>query len=65
MMSSWLSIVWTKIMKANPLTKKYEEFPSYYSAKSKTVWFLVFAAIFILLTMTTIGINVYSRFDLV
>ncbi|MBS4191689.1 ABC transporter permease [Bacillus sp. FJAT-49705] len=48
MMHFWLSLIWDKITASNPISNKYREMPSYFSARKRAVTTLFIAAILIL-----------------
>ncbi|QED49002.1 ABC transporter permease [Cytobacillus dafuensis] len=62
MMHFWLSLIWNKITASNPISKKYSEMPSYFSARKRAVTTLFIAAILILSLFITGWFLVLSHF---
>lgn len=61
MMYSLISLIWDKIMRSNPIMKKYLEQPSYFRARRKVIWVLYLISILLLVFYFLFGVSVTSR----
>lgn len=65
MMYSWLSIIWDKIMRTNPIMKKYLEHPDIFTAKRKVIMVLYIIAILLLLVYFLAFLAFTSNFGMI